>query len=164
MLCGIDPGKYKIGFAAAEGDKLLFSAIIPAARPDGLIGALMRCEWPLLGPWLKEGSLRGISGQADIIFLGDGTSSGELGKILADARIKVRTVNEYGTTLLGRKLYFRLHPPRGIMRLIPISLRTPPRDIDDMAAWAVIIRGAEAAAGDTPRRDKKPAEPGARVY
>lgn len=151
MLCGIDPGKYKIGLAMVEEGKLLFSAIIPAAKSDDFVRAIRTSEWRLLEPWLKEGDIRKLSRPADIIFLGNGTSSKKLEQILANAHIKVRTVNEYGTTLFGRKLYRRLHPPRGFMGLIPASLTTPPRDIDDMAAWAIIIKGIEAASRKTPR-------------
>ena len=31
------------------------------------------------------------------------------------------------------------------MKLVPTSLRTPPRNIDDLAAYAILLRGTEAA-------------------
>jgi hypothetical protein len=51
---------------------------------------------------------------------------------------ELETADEYGTTLKGRELYWKLHPPKGLWKLVPTSLRTPPRDIDDLAAWAII--------------------------
>lgn len=145
MICGIDPGRFKIGFAAVEGDALLFSAIIPKTAEKILAEALIKGRAELLSPWLKEGRTDiAVGGEFSKIYLGDGTSSEEIKKLL-DADISIETVNEYGTTLEGRKLYWRLHRPQGLWKLIPTSLRMPPRDIDDLAAWAIIKIGVKSA-------------------
>ena len=139
MFLGIDPGRWKIGFAAADRDRLLFSAIIPKDKEGALICAVSSRDISALDRWAKEGRAEDAVFDSDTkIFIGDGTSSGELcGKL--DPAADVAVVNEYGTTLAGRKLYWKLHPPVGLWRLIPTSLRVPPRDIDDLAAWAIII-------------------------
>ena len=56
MICGIDPGRFKIGFAAAEGEDLIFSAIIPKTEEKIIAEALINGRTELLSPWLKEGS------------------------------------------------------------------------------------------------------------
>jgi hypothetical protein len=73
----------------------------------------------------------------ETIYLGNGTSSEDLSKTLIGI-CELEITDEYGTTLKGRELYWKLHPPKGFWKLVPVSLRTPPRDIDDLAAWAII--------------------------
>lgn len=138
MKCGVDPGRYKIGFALADGGQLLFSAIIPKAEEDTLRRALVLCDWQVLDRWRLEGSLKNVAGNdPEKIYIGNGTSSGEMFMLLRnDARVE--SVDEKGSTLEGRRLYWRLHPPKGLWRLVPLSLRVPPRDIDDLAAWSLI--------------------------
>ena len=139
MYLGIDPGRFKIGFAAVDGDRLVFSAIIPKDREEVLPRAMSSLDLSPLKEWTREGSVDSVALNRDVkIFIGDGTSSDELKENLAGAA-DITTVNEYGTTLAGRELYWKLHPPKGLWALIPTSLRTPPRDVDDLAAWAIII-------------------------
>lgn len=138
MNCGIDPGRFKIGFALTDNNELLFSAIIPKAEEMIMCSALKEGSWNMLEKWRKEGSLKKVlDKRVEKVYLGDGTSSQEI-KILLDASLQVEILSEYGTTIEGRALYWKLHPPIGIWKLVPLSLRTPPRDIDDLAAWAII--------------------------
>lgn len=139
MRCGIDPGRYKIGLAFAENSRLLFSAIIPKAEEAKLRDALIRQNWDAVLRWGLEGSIENLRGRTlDNIYVGDGTSSSEIVKLFG-AEINIEVVDEKGSTLEGRKRYWTLHPPQGFWRLIPTSLRVPPRDIDDLAAWSLII-------------------------
>lgn len=138
MKCGIDPGRYKIGFALASEEGLLFSAVIPKTAEGEMRRALAEGDWLLLARWCREGSAEKLWGRTlEQIYVGDGTSSAEMVSLLADAP-KVSLVDERGSTLEGRARYWRLHPPRGLWRLVPVSLRIPPRDIDDLAAWSLI--------------------------
>lgn len=138
IRCGIDPGRHKIGVAFAEGDTLLYSAILPASSAQRLFEAFRDEDWRLLMPWRQEGDGALLEGKdLSIVFLGNGTSCEELRDLLSEA-CKIEIVDERGSTLRGRELYWALHPPGGLWRLIPTSLRTPPRDIDDLAAWAII--------------------------
>jgi len=138
MKCGIDPGRYKIGFALAEDGRLLFSAIIPKAEEEKLREAVAEENWMLLELWRREGSLENLSGRKlEKICVGDGTSSSEIMDLLEN-EINAELVDEKHSTLEGRRLYWILHPPIGLWRLIPVSLRIPPRDIDDLAAWSLI--------------------------
>jgi hypothetical protein len=49
-------------------------------------------------------------------------------------------VDERDTTLRARELWRRAEPPRGLARLLPPGLRSPPGPIDDYAAWAIALR------------------------
>lgn len=138
MKCGIDPGRYKIGFALACGGELLFSAIIPKAEEQKLRDALVSEDWRALAGWRAEGSAENAEGrELEGVYVGDGTSSSEILMLLGDV-LPVKCVDEKGSTLEGRRRYWILHPPRGLWRLVPVSLRVPPRDIDDLAAWSLI--------------------------
>lgn len=143
MIAGIDPGRWKTGFALAEGGRLLFSAIIPSDKKEILIEAVRSGNWELLAEWRQEGSAEAASKTApEAVYVGGGTSSAEFRAALPFPH---KAVDEYGTTLEAREIYRRLHPPRGLMKLVPASLLTPPRNVDDLAAYAILLRGAEAA-------------------
>ncbi|MDD4160146.1 MAG: endonuclease [Synergistaceae bacterium] len=138
IKCGIDPGRYKIGIAFAEGDRLLFSAIIPKSSEDILYNSLKEKNWEALDQWKKEGNTKCLEGlELEKICLGNGTSSEEISSRL-EGTCDLEITDEYGTTLKGREMYWKLHPPKGFWKLVPRSLRTPPRDIDDLAAWMII--------------------------
>lgn len=122
----------------AESGRLLFSAIIPKSEEAVLSKALKNGDWALLDRWKKEGDIRSVDcKKAEKIYIGNGTSSEDLIRLL-EGVCDVETADEYATTLKGRELYWRIHPPKGLWKLIPTSLRTPPRPIDDLAAWAII--------------------------
>ena len=140
MIAGIDPGRWKIGFALAScGDRrLLFSAVVPSDKKEILIAAITQGDWRALVAWQQEGSVSEITQTPPIrVAIGDGTSSREF---VVGLPFSYEVVEEYGTTLEARKIYWNLHPPRGLMKLIPTSLRTPPRAVDDLAAYAIILR------------------------
>ncbi len=141
MKCAADPGKFKTGFALTEDDgSLIFSAVIPAEKHTEFVRALEAGNSTPLEKWRCEGRLPEKIEVYEIL-LGSGTTHKELQKML-EGKISVRIVDEYGTTLEGRRLYWKLHPPKGLMKLLPTSLRTPPRDIDDLAAWAIILKNS----------------------
>lgn len=103
-----------------------------------MLQSLKERKWKVLDVWKKEGDLKFLEDRTlEKILLGNGTSSEELYNIL-NVICELETADEYGTTLKGRELYWELHPPKGLWKLVPTSLRTPPRDIDDLAAWAII--------------------------
>ncbi len=143
MIAGIDPGKRKIGFALAEKERLIFSAIIPAGQKAALTEAIRSGLWHPLETWRKEGSAVTLPrARPEGIYIGNGTSSAEFRAALPFDYI---VVEEYGTTLEARKIYWQLYPPRGLAKVIPLSLRTPPRELDDLAAYAILTRGKNAA-------------------
>ena len=70
------------------------------------------------------------------IILGDGTNYKQIEKKLKNyfPRLKIILIEEDFSTLEARKKYFEAHPPRGISKLIPLSLRVPPCQYDDFVA------------------------------
>jgi len=69
-----------------------------------------------------------------VVLVGDGTGSGAVVQRLRARGVAPTLVDERETTLVARGLYFRDHPPHGLLRLLPPGMRTPPRQIDDYAA------------------------------
>ena len=151
VVLGLDPGRDKIGFAAARRDKsLLFSGILPSREDAVWERALGREEgikeiFEIFSPWLRECPASNTKGlKLSLIVVGNGTCSGLLlQRVRRCAKCEVLCVDERGTTLEARKLYWRLHRPAWWQRLLPQGIRVPPRPLDDLAAWAIAHRGIE---------------------
>jgi RNase H-fold protein (predicted Holliday junction resolvase) len=139
VFCGVDPGREKFGIAVGSHDELFFSAIIPYAKLDSALDYLFTGNPTEIAEWRREGSPYNF-GELGGVFLGGGTFHGEYEKRLRGKEINCVVTDERMTTLEARPLYWRLHPPRGLLRLVPIQWRVPPRPIDDLAAWAIMRR------------------------
>lgn len=142
MECGIDPGREKIGFAFTEEKRLLFSGIVPMGVLPLFVQVLQEEDWLFLEPWGKEGNLQELaSRRIERILLGDGTASSLIRASLSrfEREGLLEVVKESFSTQEGRRLYWELHPPKGLWRLVPTTLRVPPRPIDDLAAWALLL-------------------------
>lgn len=74
------------------------------------------------------------------LVVGNGTGSAAVAARLRSRGLVPELVDEEGTTLAARELYFRDHPARGLARLLPRGLRSPPRPVDDYAAYAIALR------------------------
>lgn len=75
-----------------------------------------------------------------VIIVGDGTGSEAVRNILKTRGLNFVVVDEEGTTLEARGLYFRDNPPKGLLKFLPKGLWSPPRPIDDYAAYAIALR------------------------
>jgi hypothetical protein len=53
-------------------------------------------------------------------------------------------VDERYSSLQARDRYWQLFPPRGLVRLLPIGLREPPRPVDDIVAILLVERYLDA--------------------
>lgn len=89
---------------------------------------------------LDEAGVRLLDVDADAVVVGSGTGSDDLVRLLRAKGVTPAVVDETDTTLAARRHYFRDHPPRGLQRLLPEGMRTPPRPIDDYAAYAIGLR------------------------
>ena len=125
-IAAIDPGSDKCGFALLDGNgKALIQKVV---MTDELCVEVMKAyeQYPF-----------------NRLMLGNGTTSANaeerIGKLLPS--VKVEVVDEYRTTELGRKDYFKDHPPSGLKRFLPQGLLTPPVPVDDYAA-AILARRA----------------------
>jgi len=71
----------------------------------------------------------------DAIVIGNGTSAGDVSKAVSDLDIApVIFIEEKFTSLEARARYWRENPPRGLRKLIPVSLQTPGCPYDDYVA------------------------------
>jgi len=117
MLLAIDPGK-NIGMAIVDQNERLLEHFI-----------------------LSLEELNSYEFQDDLsIVVGDGTGSEATEAILKKRAVNYTLVDETGTSLEARSLYFKDNTPKGLLRLLPASLRSPPELIDDYAAYAIALR------------------------
>lgn len=130
-VLGIDPGRSKTGVAVVSSHgETMWRAII---APDSLEERLPE----LLRHW-----------EIAVVALGDSTASAaaraQIERVLGGTNIELRIVDESGSTLDARPLYWAEHPRAGWRRLVPLSLQEPPEPIDDYAAVVVARRSLAA--------------------
>lgn len=77
------------------------------------------------------------------ILVGDGTGSAAVIAALASRGLGAELVEEEGTSLEGRELYYAANPPRGLARFLPRGMLSPPVLVDDFAAYAIALRWLE---------------------
>lgn len=145
MILGIDPGRGKTGWAITDGlGDLLLSGIFATAEGDRFFHGMKQLLPEMIAPYVLEGTVDKI---AEIrlceCVIGNGTGKDLLLSLAHTLLLRVKLVPEKGTTLQSRDLYWRIHPPKGLQRIFPAALRVPPRDVDDLAAWAIILRYLE---------------------
>jgi RNase H-fold protein (predicted Holliday junction resolvase) len=123
-ILGIDPGTRKCGYAivARPHEPPLDLGIVPTGE---------------LGPVLHE-----LAGRFELraVALGGGTHTDPVARVVAELGLPVTVVDERETTLLARRRYYEVHPPRGWRRLVPRGMLLPPRPIDDFAAVLIAER------------------------
>ena len=119
IIIAIDPGTKKCGYAVVDFNLSIFQREV--ILTDKIINNL-------------ENSFKVY--KINKIILGDGTNYKQIEKKLKDhfPRLKIILIEEDFSTLEARKKYFAAHPPRGIFKLIPLSLRVPPCHYDDFVA------------------------------
>jgi hypothetical protein len=122
MLIALDPGQ-NLGIAFVEDAN--------ATDP----GRLLWCEVITLG------GLRTLDVPPTSNFVvGNGTGHEKVLQVLRDRKLEYQLVAEEGTTLEARGLYFKAHPPKGLLRFLPKGMWAAPRNLDDYAAYAIALR------------------------
>ena len=121
-VLAIDPGRAKCGVA-----------VVRRSGPDSLDVLHQRVVSTADLPAVLTDLTTRFS--PDAVIVGNGTTAD---RALEAARrstgLDVQVVDEKFTSLLARKRFFQENPPRGLRKLIPVSLQTPPRPIDDYVA------------------------------
>ncbi len=129
VILGFDPGRQKCGLAVMGVDRrVYYHEVISAEKTIETIQSL-RERFPI-----------------SLLVMGDQTSSKAWKQKLETELIdpmRVITVDERNSSLEARDRYWQLHPPKGLNRLIPEGMRTPPRPIDDIVAILLIERYLE---------------------
>jgi RNase H-fold protein (predicted Holliday junction resolvase) len=139
MFCGIDPGREKFGLAVGNEDILSYAAIIPFENTTDALKCLLDGDAKRIVSWRTEGAC-GSFGAIRRVFIGNGTGHEHYADMFRESGIETEITDERMTTLEAINLYWRLHPPKGLWRLLPRSLLTPPRPVDDLAAWIIMRR------------------------
>ncbi|HZK41289.1 MAG TPA: pre-16S rRNA-processing nuclease YqgF [Atribacterota bacterium] len=119
IIIAIDPGTKKCGYAVVDYSlSVLQREVISTEEITKAI----------------ENSLNIY--KVDKIILGNGTNYKSIEEKLKNQfpQLKIILIEEEFSTLEARKKYFEAHPPQGISKLIPLSLRVPPGYYDDFAA------------------------------
>ncbi|HLJ54642.1 MAG TPA: hypothetical protein VKT77_06340 [Chthonomonadaceae bacterium] len=118
-VIAIDPGSEKCGVAVVRRDGVVaYRAIVPTAG---------------LTPSVAELATKYRPAQ---ILCGRGTGSKSIIRALEDAGLEapILPVDEAYTSEEARRRYVAEHPPHGLERLLPKSLRTPNVPYDDYVA------------------------------
>ncbi len=117
-ILAIDPGKYKCGLAIVSQNQILLHEVIQTNKILGRIKQILP----------NKGS----------IVVGDRTGSREfiiqLKKGIPSVEERIFLVDEHLSSLEARSLYWQSNPPKGLKKLIPVSLQVPPVPIDDYVA------------------------------
>jgi len=135
MILGFDPGREKCGIAVmsdrqdhgtTEGSdplELIWSAVVASADAIATVRQLSS-SYPV-----------------STIVMGDQTTSTVWKEKLEQTlETTVVLVDERYSTLEARDRYWKLYPPQGLTRLVPQSLRSIPRPIDDVVALILVER------------------------
>lgn len=125
LILAVDPGRVRWGLAVVSTDgACLVRSVVPALEGSAAVARLVDQYQPT------------------VVAVGDRTGAREACRSLSTAGLSccIVAVPEAGSSTEARRLYFSLNPPRGVRRLIPRGLLTPPEPIDGYAAQVIALR------------------------
>ena len=129
-ILGFDPGRYKCGLAVMSVDRTVhLHRVVTATAVITQVNKLYQ-HYPFA-----------------FIVMGDQTTSSQWQQRLAQELprpLPIVGVDERYSSLEARDRYWQMYPPRGLARLIPTGMRTPPCAIDDIVAILLIERYLES--------------------
>ena len=136
---GIDPGRDKTGVALVEETGRILA--VQVMRTRNFSDALLQ----FLYDRLQVSNTWGLRKILKAVVLGNGTGSEEHKQWVETALpgYPVYIVDEKYSTEEARALYWKLYPPHGLRRLIPLGLQTPPEPLDGYAAVVQVHRFME---------------------
>lgn len=127
IIIAIDPGRNKCGLAVVDRQgQALELELVPRDNLSVRLQATF-AEWRF-----KSSEL--------VVLMGNGTQHQQvLQEIEQSCKITIQLVEEYGSTLAARELYWQRNQASCWQRLLPATWRsTPP--LDAYAAWAIAKR------------------------
>ena len=136
---GIDPGRDKTGVALVEETGRILA--VQVMRTRNFSDALLQ----FLYETLQVRNTWGLRKILKAVVLGNGTGSEEHKQWVEKALpgYPVFVVDEKYSTEEAKALYWKLNPPHGLRRLIPLGLQTPPEPLDGYAAVVQVHRFME---------------------
>ena len=125
IYLGVDPGRSKTGLALVNdiGEILGLHIAFVDRFEDELKNFC--ADWKLQG-----------------VVIGDGTNSKNISSMIADCypELKQYVVGEAFSTEEARKLYWKVNPPQGWKKLVPLGLLVPEEPLDAYAAVVQVRR------------------------
>ena len=122
---GIDPGRSKTGLALLDAEGNIVQLAI--AKTDNFAEELRKF---VDGRPLAQ------------VVMGNGTNHEAIGKEVREVfpHAPLALVGEAHSTEEARSLYWRVNPPKGWRRLVPLGLLVPPEPLDAYAAVVQVRR------------------------
>ena len=117
-IAALDPGRDKCGFAVlTDNGEVLCQRVIATQN--------------LMTEIKTAKATYGFSR----LLIGNGTTSKNAqGKLTGIADLQVIVRDEYRTTELAKKEYWKANPPKGWRLLLPVTMQVPPVPVDDFVA------------------------------
>ncbi len=147
MVLGIDPGRDKTGFAFVNSkDGNLIASGIFKTEDENFFSEFFDDKKVLDEKYFleKKTDIEIKISDLEMIFIGNGTTSKnffENNFLRKKIDVKIYEIDEKNTTLDARNLYWKIHKPGLLKSFLPMSMRVPSRKLDDLAAWAIALRG-----------------------
>ncbi len=133
VILGFDPGRQKCGLAVMGVDRTVrYHQVVHTEDAIATIQSL-QTQFPI-----------------SLLVMGDQTTAKEWKKKLLNELpnpLRIVLVDERYSSLEARDRYWQMFPPTGMYRLIPQSLRSISRPIDDIVAILLIERYLERLVG-----------------
>ena len=126
VILGFDPGRDKCGVAVMGLDRQLrFHEVVSSSEAINTIEDLY-LKYPI-----------------SLLVMGDQTTAKRWKQEIQEKlspTVNIILVDERYTSLEARDRYWLMYPPKGLIKLLPKGMRTPPRPIDDIVAILLIER------------------------
>ncbi len=125
VILGFDPGKDKCGVAVMGLDRQLqYHEVLSSATAIATIEDLYH-KYPI-----------------SLLVMGNQTTAKQWKQKIQEKSptVNIILVDERYSSLEARDRYWLMYPPKGLNKLLPKGMRTPPRPIDDIVAILLIER------------------------
>ena len=141
MIAAVDPGTGKFGWVICEDSgELVLSGVSAVNDLEKWARALLAPDIGVLETMAIENSGKSCFERLPaFVLVGSGTGSRSIIERLEVSGLSVKVMPERYSTIRGRALFWKIHPPKGFWRLFPRSLLVPHRNIDDLAAWSLAM-------------------------
>lgn len=152
MILGFDPGRDKCGIAVmkrstqpSQEPQIAYAEVVPAA--DALrtvqslinrypISTIVMGDQTMSREWhrkIKQSLVEQESHHSQVY-------PNQSSTLKKQSPVEVVLIDERYSSLEARDRYWSIHPPKGVHKIIPQSLRSIPRPIDDVVAVILIER------------------------
>lgn len=123
LVLSVDPGRDKCGLALVSlSNGILIKKVVKTAELEQEINLMIHEHQP------------------NTIIMGSGTWSKKLKSVVGSFHLPFEIVDERHSTEQARLRFFKDHPPKGLMRLVPLGLQSPQVPYDDYAAVVLAER------------------------